>query len=50
MDLKTPHTKSLPLRPWAAPRLTTLDIALTQAGPSPNIQETALTDASLAPC
>ena len=35
--------------PWTAPRLTTLDIALTQAGPSPNIAETALTDASLAP-
>jgi hypothetical protein len=27
-----------------------LDVAVTQAGPSPNIQETALTDASLAPC
>ncbi len=36
-------------KPWNAPRLTTLDVALTQAGPSPNIQETALTDDSLAP-
>ena len=34
------------LRPWAAPRLAALDISLTSAGPSPNIQETVLTDTS----
>jgi hypothetical protein len=45
MDPKSPDNKT----PWAAPRLATLHVSLTQAGPSPNVQETALTDASLAP-
>ena len=34
------------LRPWVAPRLTILDISQTSGGPSPNIQETILTDTS----
>ena len=35
-------------RAWTTPRLTELAIGGTQAGPSPNVQETVLTDTSLA--
>ncbi len=34
---------------WRTPHLQTLDIGGTLAGPSPNIQETVLTDPSFAP-
>ena len=46
MDPKTPDLNSC--QPWVAPRLTTLDIAVTQAGASPNIEETVLTNATFA--
>ena len=47
------HTESLApapaLRPWSAPQVNTLDVGATRNGPSPNIEETVLTDPSLAP-